>query len=192
MKILLDFLPVLLFFVAYKVADIYVAAGVAIAVALGQIVWCLVKRTPIKPVQWLSLGFLVIFGGATILLHNPYYIKVKWTLFYGLMGLLMLGALLVNKSPLKALLGQEIELPELAWRQLSIAWGCFFLVMAALNQYFATVLSLEAWVNVKIFGGSALIFLFSVAQVFWLARNFPEYFADKPDDLPKDVSKEIS
>jgi intracellular septation protein len=174
MKLLLDFLPVVLFFVAYKFADIYVAAGVAIAVAVAQIVWALARKQPVKPVQWVSLAFLVVFGGATILLHDEFYIKIKWTLFYGLMGALILGAVARKKNPLKSMLGQELELPEKAWQQLSLAWGAFFLVLAALNQYFAMTLPLDAWVKVKVFGGSALTLVFVFAQAFWMMKYLPD------------------
>ncbi|MBL8510292.1 MAG: septation protein A [Betaproteobacteria bacterium] len=174
MKLLLDLLPVAIFFVAYKVTDIFVAAGVAIVIAILQIVWLLARRQPVKPVQWLSLGFLVIFGGATILLKDEFFIKVKWTFFYGLMSTLIFGALVLGKNPLKSLLGQELELPNAIWRQLSIAWGFFFLLLACLNQYFAMVLSLDAWVKVKVFGGTALSLVFVFAQAFWLAKHLPQ------------------
>ena len=82
MKLLLDFLPVILFFGAYKLADIYVATGVAIAATIVQIGWALWRREKIKPVQWIALGFILVFGSATILLQDEYYIKIKWTLFY--------------------------------------------------------------------------------------------------------------
>lgn len=174
MKLLLDLLPVAIFFVAYKVADIFVAAGVAIVVAILQIGWLLAKRQPIKPVQWLSLFFLVVFGGATILLKDEFFIKVKWTFFYGLMSSMIFGALLLRKNPLKSLLGQELDLPDAIWRKLSVAWGGFFLLLAGLNQYFAMVLSLDAWVKVKVFGGTALSLLFVFAQAFWLAKHLPQ------------------
>ena len=111
MKLLFDFLPVLMFFAAYKLADIYVATGVAIAVAVAQIIWCLVRREKIKPVQWIALVFILIFGTAIILLQDEFYIKVKWTLFYGLMGALILGATALGRNPLKSVLGSELDLP---------------------------------------------------------------------------------
>lgn len=174
MKLLFDFFPVILFFLAYKFADIYVATGVAIAATIAQIGWCLLRREKVKPVQWIALGFILIFGGATILLHDEFYIKIKWTLFYGLMGIMILGAVAMRKNPLKSVLGQEMELPDHVWRKLSMAWGCFFLLMAALNQYFASTLSLDAWVKVKVFGGSALSFVFVIAQAFWMAKYLPD------------------
>lgn len=180
MKLLLDFLPVILFFVAYKVADIYVATGVAIVATIAQIAWCLWKREKIKPVQWIGLAFILVFGGATILLHDEFYIKVKWTLFYGLMGATILIAMVLKKNPMKRVLGQEIELPDHVWQKLSMAWGIFFVVLAALNHYFATTLSLDAWVKVKVFGGSALSFVFVFAQAIWMAKYLPDDVIETP------------
>jgi intracellular septation protein len=174
MKLLFDFLPVLMFFAAYKFADIYIATGVAIAVAVAQIAWCLLRRERIKPVQWIALVFILIFGTATILLQDEFYIKVKWTLFYGLMGSVILGATAMGRNPLKSVLGSELDLPAAVWKKFSYSWGGFFLLMGSLNQYFASTLSLDAWVKVKVFGGSALSFVFVLLQAFWLARYLPD------------------
>ena len=182
MKLLLDFLPVILFFGAYKLADIYVATGVAIAATVLQIGWVLWRRERVKPVQWIALGFILVFGSATILLQDEFYIKIKWTLFYGLMGLVILGAVALRKNPLKSVLGQEIELPDHVWRKLSLAWGIFFLALAALNQYFALTLSLDAWVKVKVFGGTALSFIFVLGQAFWMAKYLPDEVAQTPKE----------
>ena len=182
MKLLLDFLPVILFFGAYKLADIYVATGVAIVATIAQISWSLWRREKIKPVQWIGLAFILIFGSATILLHDEFYIKIKWTLFYGLMGFMILGAVALGRNPIKSVLGQEIELPDHVWRKLSTSWGIFFLTLAALNQYFASTLSLDAWVKVKVFGGSALSFLFVIAQAFWMAKYLPDEAVQNPKE----------
>lgn len=186
MKLLFDFFPVILFFAAYKFADIYVATGVAIVATIAQIGWCLWRREKVKPVQWIALAFILIFGGATILLHDEFYIKIKWTLFYGLMGLTILGAVAMRKNPLKSVLGQEMELPDHVWRKLSMAWGCFFLLLAVLNQYFASTLSLDAWVKVKVFGGSALSFVFVIAQAFWMAKYLPDEAVSHSPSTPKE------
>lgn len=182
MKLLFDFLPVILFFGAYKVADIFVATGVAIAVAVAQILWCFARKQKVKPAQWIGLGFILVFGIATILLRDEFYIKIKWTLFYGLMGGLIFAAVALGKNPLKSILGNEIELPAEAWKKLSLSWGAFFLLLGALNQYFAMTLSLDAWVKVKVFGGMGLSIVFVVIQAFWLAKYLPDEPVDKPKE----------
>jgi intracellular septation protein len=180
MKILADFLPVILFFVAFKVADIYVATSVAIAAAIVHIGYLKVTGRTVKPVHWIGLCFILLFGTLTILLKDPFYIKVKWTIFYSLMGSLILAATALGKNPLKSILGNEIELPPEAWKKFSYSWGWFFLVLAALNQYFASTLSLDAWVSVKVFGGMGITFVFAIGQALWLAKYFPDDDAVKP------------
>jgi intracellular septation protein len=174
MKLLADFLPVILFFVAYKVAEIYVATGVAIAAAIAHLTYLRASRQTIKPVHWIGLGFILLFGSLTILLKDPFFIKVKWTIFYGLLGTLILLFTALGRNPLKSVLGNEIELPAEAWHKFSYSWGIFFALLAALNQYFAVTLSLDAWVNVKVWGGMAATILFAVGQAIWLARYFPD------------------
>lgn len=180
MKLLADFLPVILFFVAYKVADIYVATGVAIVAAVVHIAYLKISKQTVKPVHWIGLVFILFFGSLTILLKDEFWIKIKWTLFYGLMGGMILIATWWGKNPLKSVLGSEIELPLEAWKKFSYSWGCFFLVLAVLNQYFASTLSLDAWVKVKVFGGMAATFVFAIGQAIWLAKYFP-------DDAPAKV-----
>ncbi|HEX9389771.1 MAG TPA: septation protein A [Usitatibacteraceae bacterium] len=174
MKQYFDFLPAILFFVGFKLADIFVATGVAMGASIILIAWSLIRREPVRPIQWISLGFIAVFGSLTILLHDEYYIKIKWTLFYALMGIAIFVALALKKNPLKSLMGQELVLPEKVWRQLSMAWAGYFLLLAALNQYFAMVLPLAQWVNVKIFGGMAAFIVFIIAQSFWLAKHLPD------------------
>ncbi len=180
MKQLFDLLPAILFFAGFKLVDIFFATGIAMAAAVILIGWSLIRREPVRPIQWISLGFIALFGSLTILLHDEAFIKLKWTLFYASMGVAIIVALAMKKNPLKSLMGQELVLPENIWRQLSWAWAAYFFLLAALNQYFATVLTLEQWVNVKIFGGLALMFIFMLVQGVWIYKYLPQE-TDKKD-----------
>jgi intracellular septation protein len=191
LKLLFEILAPLAFFVAYKLANIYVAAGVAMGIAIVQIGALLVLRKKVSPLLWTAGGFTLVFGAMTILLHDEFFIKAKWTLFYGLAGLLLLVFAYRGKNPMKALLGAEMELPDAGWRVLSISWGWFFLTLAVLNTYFAATLSLDAWVKVKVFGGMAATFVFVIIQTMLLARYLPKDEATGPDAekvLPPDPS----
>lgn len=159
---------------AYKLANIYVAAAVAMAIAIAQVVGLVLLKKRISPMLWTAVGFTVVFGAMTILLKDEFYIKAKWTLFYGLGGLLLLVFVWRGKNPMKALLGSEMELPDAAWRVMSLSWGWFFLLMAALNTYFAATLSLDAWVKVKVFGGMAATLVFVVIQTLLLSKHLPD------------------
>ncbi|MCM2252871.1 MAG: septation protein A [Ramlibacter sp.] len=171
MKLLIDFFPILLFFVAFKMAGIYVATGVAIAATIVQIAWVRHSHGKIEPMQWLSLAVIVLFGGATIALHNETFIKWKPTVLYWLMGAtLAAGQLLFRKNLLKSLMGSQMELPDAAWRVTNWSWIVFFAVMGVLNLWVAYNFDTDTWVNFKLFGGLGLMVLFVIGQALYLGR----------------------
>lgn len=171
MKLLLDFFPIILFFAAFKVWDIYVATGVAIVATIAQIGWLRYSTGKVEPMQWLSLGIIVLFGGATILAHDDTFIKWKPTVLYWLMGgALAVGLLVFRKNLLKSLMGAQMELPEPAWRVMNWSWIGFFAVMGVLNIWVAYNFDTDTWVNFKLFGGLGLMALFVVAQALYLGR----------------------
>ena len=84
MKFLFDLLPVVLFFVAFKLADIYVATAVAIATSVLQVAWLTLRRRRVPIMLWASLAIIAVFGGATLLLQDETFIKWKPTVLYWL------------------------------------------------------------------------------------------------------------
>src|SRR5687768_12783665 len=136
MKLLIDFFPIILFFVAFKAWDIYVATGVAIIATIAQIAWLRYSTGKVEPMQWVSLGVIVLFGGATILAQSETFIKWKPTVLYWLMaGALLVGLLFFRKNLLKSLMGAQMELPEPAWRVMNWSWITFFTLMGVLNLW---------------------------------------------------------
>ena len=99
-KWLFDLLPVILFFVAFRLADIYVATAVAIATSAAQIGWLLIRRRPIDTMQWVGLVIIVVFGGMTLLLHDESFIKWKPTILYWCFAAALSVASLLGKAPL--------------------------------------------------------------------------------------------
>ena len=180
MKFLFDFFPVILFFVAYKFADIFVATGVAIGATIVQIGWVLARRRKVSNMQWASLAIITLFGGATLLLRDETFIKWKPTVLYWLTGALFLGGLAFRTNFVKAVMSEGLELPEPIWTKLCIAWGVFFLFKGALNLWVAHNFSTDTWVNFKLFGGMGLILAFVFAQALWLMKYLPDEAA-KPD-----------
>ena len=171
MKLLLDFFPIVLFFAAFKLWDIYVATGVAIAATIAQIAWLRYSTGKVEPMQWLSLGIIVVFGGATILAHDETFIKWKPTVLYWLMGGALAAGLLVwRKNLLKSLMGAQLELPDAAWRAMNWSWIGFFAVMGVLNLWVAFNFDTNTWVNFKLFGGLGLMALFVIGQALYLGR----------------------
>jgi intracellular septation protein len=171
MKLLLDFFPIILFFVAFKFAGIYVATGVAIVATVIQIAWLRHSTGKVEPMQWVSLAVIVLFGGATIALQNETFIKWKPTVLYWLMaGTLMAGQLLFRKNLLKSLMGSQLELPEPAWRVTNWSWIVFFAIMGVANLWVAFNFDTNTWVNFKLFGGLGLMALFVIGQALYLGR----------------------
>ena len=175
MKFLFDFFPVILFFVAFKIADIYVATGVAIAATFLQIGYVLARRRKVTGMQWASLVIIGVFGGATLLLRDETFIKWKPTVLYWLAGVVFLGALAFRQNLVKAVMSEGgLELPEAVWTKLAVAWGVFFLFKGTLNLWVAYTFSTETWVNFKLFGGMGLMLAFVLAQALWLSKYMPE------------------
>ena len=171
MKIFFDLLPVALFFATYKFAGIFVATAVAIATTMLQIVWVWWRHRKVDTLQWVGLGVIVVFGGATLLLHDESYIKWKPTVLYWLITLVLLVSLHgFRKNPMRAVLGAQLSLPEPVWSRLNAAWAGFFALMGALNLYVARSFSTDTWVNFKLFGFMGLMLVFVVAQSLLLAR----------------------
>ncbi len=173
-KLLFDFFPVILFFIAFKVSDIFVATGVAIVATVLLIGWVLARGKKVSNMQWMSLVIIVLFGGATLVLHDETFIKWKPTALYWLAAATFLGGLAFRTNVIKALIGEELALPEPIWTRLCVAWGVFFLFTGALNLWVAYNFSTSAWVNFKLFGGFGLIFAFVIAQGLWLAKYVQE------------------
>lgn len=171
MKLLVDFLPILLFFVAFKLYDIYVATAVAIAASVLQIAWMRLRGRPIESLQWVSLAIIVVFGGLTLVLQNETFIKWKPTVLYLVFAAALVGGrLLAGRNLMTTLMGQSIKLPELRWDQLNWAWTAFFCAMAVTNLFVAYGFSTETWVQFKVFGTLGLTLLFVLAQGFWISR----------------------
>jgi intracellular septation protein len=174
MKFLFDFFPVILFFVAFKLADIYVATGVAIAATFVQVAWLKLRGQRVEPMLWASFGIIVLFGGATLLLQDETFIKWKPTVLYWLFGAVLAGALAFRRNLIRVMLSEQVQLPEPVWARLNWSWIGFFLLMGALNLYVAYNYSTDHWVNFKLFGGMGLMLLFVLAQALVLARFIEE------------------
>ena len=175
MKLLIDFFPIILFFVAFKVWGIYTATAVAIAATVLQIAYLRVRNGRVEPMQWVSLGVIVLFGGATLLAESETFIKWKPTVLYWLMGgALLVGQLIFRKNLLRSVMGAQLQLPEPVWLKLNWAWTAFFAGMGALNLWVAFNFDTDAWVNFKLFGGMGLMVAFVIAQAIYMSRYLPQ------------------
>jgi intracellular septation protein len=177
MKFLIDFFPILLFFGAFKLYDIYMATGVLMAATVLQmaIIWS--KERRLQPMQKATLVLILLFGSLTLLLHDERFIKWKPTVLYGAMALALAVALWgFRKNVLAMLLGQQLVLPDRIWGRLNVAWILYCIFMAAINGYVAAYFSTEAWVNFKLWGYVFPI-VFLVAQGLYIS---PHLKSDEP------------
>ena len=175
MKFLFDLFPIILFFATYKFAGIYAATAVAIAATLVQVGWVKFRHGKVDTMLWISLGLIVFFGGATLLLRDPTFIKWKPTVLYWLFAaVLLVSATVLRKNLIRKMLEVQVTLPDPLWGRLNLAWVAFFALMGAANLHVAFTYSEETWVNFKLFGGMGLMLAFIVAQGMFLARYVEE------------------
>jgi intracellular septation protein len=171
MKFLFDLFPVILFFVAFKFAGIYVATAVAMGATVAQIAWVWFRHRKVDAMLWVSFGVIVVFGSATLLLQDETFIKWKPTVLYWLFAAsLAVAQVAFGKNLIRAMMGHQLQLPDQAWKRLLWSWAAFFTLMGAANLYVAFNFSTDLWVNFKLFGGMGLMFAFVIAQALFLAR----------------------
>lgn len=210
MKLLFDFLPIILFFGAFKYADrnkewaaafasqhfgflvsgglvgadeapVLLATVVVIVATLTQVAIILVRGKKVDTMLWVSLGLVTVLGGATIWFHNETFIKWKPSVLYWVMGLsFWLSQLVFRKNLLRALIGEQLSLPVGVWQRLNFAWVAFFAFMGLLNLYVAYSFSTDVWVNFKLFGGIGLMLLFTIAQGFYISRHVEPETGEAP------------
>jgi intracellular septation protein len=204
MKLLFDLLPVILFFAAFKLAGsqpeaslhlaqswlgplmqggqvpadqapIMLATAVAIVASLIQVGWQLARRKKVDAMLWISLAVIVVFGGATIWLHDEAFIKWKPSILYWLFGTILLGGRLIGgRNLLRSVLGEQLVLPEAIWERLLWIWITFFVVIGAVNLAVAFTVPTASWVNFKLFGLMGLTFAFTIGIGIWLSRHMKE------------------
>lgn len=201
-KLLFDLFPVIVFFIAYKIGDanaeatrafmagiglpqpgaagekpgIYFATLVAIVASFGQIAWVKLRGRAVETMLWVSLILIVVFGGATLWLHDEAFIKWKPTVLYWLFAMILFGAAAFGRNIIKSLMGTQMELPDIAWSRLNASWGGFFAFMGLANLVVAFNFTTDAWVNFKLFGSLGLMLVFVIAQSMMLTR-----YLDKSD-----------
>jgi intracellular septation protein len=195
-KLLFDLFPIIVFFLAYKLGDanavatqhflhgmglpqpvgahdkpgIYLATFVAIIASVAQIGWVRLRGQRVETMLWVSLAIIVVFGGATLWLHDETFIKWKPTVLYWIFAGTIFGAALFGRNVIRSLMATQMDLPEPAWRRLNLSWGGFFAFMGIANLVVALNFSTDAWVNFKLFGSLGLMLIFVLAQGMMLAK----------------------
>ena len=196
---LLDFLPIVLFFVSYFVANadaeaaarfatehlgaivsggvvvpdvapVLLATVVVCAATLLQITALLLMRKKVHTLLWVTFVLVTVLGGLTVWFHNPTFIKWKPSAVCWAMALVLLVSQLIGKNLLRTLVGKQLHLPDVVWQRLGFAWIAFLVLTGVANLYVAYTFSTSAWVSFKVFGLTTLNLLFIVAQGFYISR----------------------
>ncbi|MGY8834326.1 MAG: septation protein A [Pseudomonadales bacterium] len=176
MKLLVDFLPIVIFFVVYKMTnDLIFATAILIPATMLQMGYTWLTTKKIEKMQLVTLIMVVVLGGLTVALQDGQFIKWKPTIVNWLFGLAFLGSQFIGKKPVvQRLMEKGIQLPSRIWRQLNFAWFVFFAVMGSLNLYVAFNYSEATWVDFKLFGMLGLTFVFILAQGIYMSRFMPK------------------
>lgn len=176
----LDYGPLIVFFIAYKFGGSetdptqgpLVGTGVfmvAIAIAVAISKW---KLGRVAPMLWLSAVLVVGFGALTLWFRDPKFIQIKPTIIYLFFAVLLIGGVLRGRALLKYVLEAAYDgLTDEGWRKLSLSWGLFFLALAGANELMRAVMSFDTWLTVKVWGITALTFLFALANIPMLMRH---------------------
>ncbi|HSW93672.1 MAG TPA: septation protein A [Gammaproteobacteria bacterium] len=174
LELLYDFIPVLLFFVAFKFYGIYVATVVGIVTTAMQVVFTRLWKKKIDRKQVLTLVVFLLFGGMTLYFHNPIFVKWKPSIIFWLFGLVFLFSQLFGKKVLiQRMMEASLEnktLPSSVWKRMNLSWALFFFALGTLNIFVAYHFSTDTWVNFKLYGLMGLLILFSVVQAICLSR----------------------
>ncbi len=182
MKFLFDFFPILLFFIAYKVFDIYVATAVAIAASFVQVGWFWLQYRRVEKMHVITLLMITVLGGATLIFHDDTFIKWKVSVVNWLFGIAFLGSQFIGKKPIiQRMMEASVDLAAPIWLRLNLAWALFFISTGFLNLYVAYNYDLDTWVNFKMFGMLGLTILFIFVQALFIGR----YIKDPAPSTPE-------
>lgn len=172
MKFLFDLFPIILFFIAFKAYDIFVATAVAIVATCVQISWVWFRYRKVDNMMWISLAAIILLGGSTLIFQNEDFIKWKPTVLYWLIAMVLLVANnFFQKNLIRAMLDKQIQLPYAVWNKLNLSWIVFFVFMGCINLYVAFGFSIDTWVTFKLFGSTGLMLVFVVTQVLILSKQ---------------------
>ena len=173
MKLLLDFLPIVVFFAVYKWSgDLILATAILIPATLLQMAYTWFTRRTLEKMQLATLVLVILLGGATVVMGDGQFIMWKPTVVNGLFAVVFLLSQFIGAKPIvQRMMDSKITLPDRIWHRLNFAWVIFFVLLGLVNIYVAFNFSENTWVNFKLFGMLGLTLLFVVLQGFYIARH---------------------
>lgn len=175
MNQLSEFIPIILFFIAYKFYNIYVATAVVIVATIFQVAYGWFKHRKVGTMQWITLVLIIVMGGATIYLRDEQFIKWKLSIIEWLFGLVFLGSQFIGEKPIvERMMSGSLTLPSAIWKRLNLMWSSFFLIVGFINVYVMYNYDTDDWVTFKTFGVPGLMVVFIVVQMAIIYKHIPE------------------
>ena len=174
MNQLIEWLPLLVFFVVFKVFDLYWATATLMLACVLQMSVHRYRTGKFKALHVATVALVLVLGAATLLLHDKRFIQLKPTLLLGAAALAFLGSSVVGRQPfarrmLESVFSEPLAVTALAWQALNLLWAAWFALLATANLYIAHNFAEGVWVNFKVFGITAAMILFMIPQVIWLS-----------------------
>ena len=172
MKLLFDFIPIILFFIAAKLYDFYVATAVAIVATVLQVAYVKIRHGRVEKMLLVTLAAVVLFGGITLLLQDEIFFKWKPSVVNWIFALVFIGSQFIGNKPIiQRMMGNSFTLPQGMWTKLNLMWAAFFIFLGLVNLYVAYNFDNDTWVNFKLFGMLGLTLLFIVLQTVYISRH---------------------
>jgi intracellular septation protein len=174
MNQLIEWLPLLVFFVVFKVFGLYWATATLMLACVLQMSVHRYRSGKFKPLHVATVALVLVLGSATLLLHDKRFIQLKPTLLLGAAALAFLGSAVVGRQPfarrmLESVFSEPLAVSAHGWQMLNLLWAAWFALLAAANLYIARNFAEGVWVNFKVFGITAAMILFMIPQVIWLS-----------------------
>lgn len=175
MQLFYELFPVILFVLAFKLYDIYMATTVGIIATFVQVIATRLWVGVWDKKQVITCVVFTVFGSMTLYFHDPIFIKWKPTIVFWIFSIILLIYQFFTSKPLMQRVMEKVlegkgEVPAPVWQRLNFLWAAFFIVLGAVNLYVAYHFSSDAWVNFKLYGVTSALFLFSIVQTFYLFR----------------------
>ena len=172
MKFLLDFFPIVLFFIVYKTMGLYAAIYAMIAATAVQMLVSRYQTGKFENTHLVTFGLVVVLGGVTLALRDPAFLMWKVSVLYVVFAAVLIISIWVGKKPLlERMLGKELDLPKIIWRQISWIWGLGFVGIALVNAYYVQ-LALSA--RDALFGSTDLDPKIELTELDCVATTMPD------------------
>jgi intracellular septation protein len=176
MNQLLEWSPLIVFFVAFKLLGLYWATGALMLVSVASLLILRARTGRFKPIHVVTTVIIVILGSATLLFHDKRFIQWKPTVLLGAAAIAFFGSNFIGKQPLarrmlEGVFSEPVELSAYGWRVINTLWAAWLALLATTNIYIARNFAEGVWVNFKVFGISLLMMIFMIPQVVWLSSK---------------------